>query len=66
MSKVDSNNNKLYYAAVDTSVYDQCIMVRMNGSNSTNNWNNKWDQSPDLTLANFDIFKVTGWTSAEL
>lgn len=38
--------------AVDTDTYNKVIFVRMNPSNSTNNWdsNNKWNQTGDLSI----------------
>lgn len=38
------------------------IFCRMNGGNTTNNWNNKWNQTGDLSYptSNFH-FKITSW-----
>ena len=30
--------------------YNKVIFCRMNPSSSTNNWNNKWNQTGDLTI----------------
>ena len=43
--------------------YTNFIIVRMNGSTTENNWNNKWNQSPDLSTASGTVVKATGWGS---
>lgn len=42
-----------YYYAVTPSdkAYPNCIFVRMNGSTSDNNWNNKWNQTGNLSFS---------------
>ena len=39
----------IYYCE-KPSGYTKVIFVRMNGSNQTNDWNNKWNQTGNLTL----------------
>ena len=39
-----------YYKVTVPASYPNIIFVRMNGSTSTNNWNNKWNQTGDLTI----------------
>lgn len=48
MTKVDN----LYYCVQvpTTHTYPNVIFVRMNPSNKTNNWDNKWNQSHDLDV----------------
>ena len=46
--------------------YTMVIFCRMNGGNATNNWNNKWNQSGDLTVpTNGDnLFTPSDWNNA--
>ena len=46
MTKVSTN----FYKVTVPSGYTSVIFCRMNGSNSTNNWTNKWNQTPDLSI----------------
>ena len=39
-----------YYVCDIPSGYTKVIFCRMNGSQTTNNWDNKWNQTGDLTL----------------
>ena len=39
-----------YYKVEVPSGYTKVIFCRMNPSNSTNDWNNKWNQTGDLTI----------------
>ena len=39
-----------YYEAVVPSGYSNIIFCRMNPSTTANNWNNKWNQTSDLTI----------------
>ena len=41
----------LWKVAVPNSAYTNVIFVRMNGSTSDNNWNNKWNQTGDLSIS---------------
>ena len=48
MTKVTDN---LYEVAIPTNKdYPNVIFCRMNPSSAANNWDNKWNQSPDLTI----------------
>lgn len=38
------------YYVVKPSGYSKVIFCRMNGSNNTNNWENKWNQTVDLSI----------------
>lgn len=50
MTKVDDETD-LYQVDVPTSKsYPNVIFCRMNPSTSANNWNNKWNQTGDLTI----------------
>ena len=48
MTPVDCNGD--YYSVDIPKGYSNFIFCRMNGANQTNNWNNKWNQTLDLTL----------------
>ena len=51
VSMEDSNGDGIYEVTVPTSkTYPSIIFCRMNPSTSANNWNNKWDQTNDLTI----------------
>ena len=39
----------VYYLNLPTGAYDRLIICRMNGSTTANNWDNKWNQSGDIT-----------------
>ena len=45
----DSNGDGVYEAVVPAG-YSNVIFCRMNPSASANNWNNKWNQTADLTV----------------
>lgn len=47
----------------DFAAYTSIIFCRMNGSTTENNWNNKWNQSDDLTIGTSRTFEVTDWNS---
>ena len=48
-SMTDSDGDGIYECAVPSG-YTSVIFCRMNGSNSTNNWSNKWNQTSDLGI----------------
>ena len=51
----------LWAAAVPTG-YDSVIFVRMNGETSENNWDNKWNQTGDLSANNvFKTYTIEAW-----
>ena len=50
MSETVTVNGTKYYKVAVPSGYPKVIFCRMNPSNSTNNWNNKWNQTGDLTI----------------
>ena len=51
VSMTDSNGDGIYEVTVPTSkVYPNVIFCRMNPGASANNWNNKWNQTADLTI----------------
>ena len=56
--------DSVYRVAVPSG-YPNVIFVRMNGANTSNDWNNKWNQSPDLSVPsnNYQMYTVSGWGS---
>ena len=52
VSMADSNGDGVYEVKVPTDkVYPNVIFCRMNPSATANNWNNKWNQTADLTIS---------------
>lgn len=51
VSMTDSDKDGIYEVAIPTGkTYPSVIFCRMNGGQSANNWNNKWNQTEDLTI----------------
>lgn len=48
-SMSDGDGDGTYSVTIDPK-YTKVIFCRMNGGNSTNNWDNKWNQTGDLTI----------------
>ena len=47
----DPDGDGIYEVAKPTNKnYPSVIFCRMNSGTSANNWNNKWDQTKDLTV----------------
>lgn len=44
-----SDEEGIYVASFDSETYPQMIICRMNGETTDNNWDNRWNQSDDLT-----------------
>ena len=42
--------------------YVNVIFCRMNGANTTNNWNNKWNQTGDLLTGDGSVFTINNGT----
>ena len=49
-SMTDADGDGYYECAVPTGGYTSVIFCRMNGSAAANNWDNKWNQTADLTI----------------
>ncbi len=61
MSPVDGETN--IYGAEITNPYTNVIFCRMNPATTDNNWNNKWNQTADLTVpSDKNWYKVTDGT----
>ncbi len=43
-------DGEYYYCEVPAGNYPKVIFCRMNPANTTNNWENKWNQTADLTI----------------
>lgn len=54
----------LYRATVDKK-YTGYVICRMNGGTTVNNWDNKWDQTYDITAADGIYCKITGYNSGD-
>ena len=51
VSMTDMNIDGVYEVVIPADhAYPNVIFCRMNGGNSTNNWNNKWNQTGDLKI----------------
>ena len=56
---VDMNEEENNYYSVDRRLdYKKVIFCRMNPNTSENNWNNKWNQTPDLDIAYDNCYNV--------
>ena len=50
------------YEVSPSQSYSNVIFCRMNGSTTTNNWNNKWNQTNDLTCdGTKTLYTISGW-----
>lgn len=47
---VDSNDDNIYEVNIPVGGYTKIIFCRMNPNTTSNNWDNKWNQSADLTI----------------
>ena len=48
-----SNEDYIYKVTIPTDhSYDRVIFCRMNGGTTANNWDNRWNQTVDITIAN--------------
>lgn len=68
VSMTDANGDGVYEVTVPTAkVYPNVIFCRMNPGAAANNWNNKWNQTADLTIptsgANHFTVKEGTWDS---
>ena len=57
MTKVEGETD-LYYAVVPSGTWPNVIFCRMNPSATANNWNNKWNQTADLSFGSNNLFTV--------
>ena len=62
----DSDSDGLYEIAV-SSIFENFLFARMNGSTTENNWDNKWNQTDDLTIPTnneYIVYEITGWDNS--
>ena len=52
-------DGKAYKTAVNK--YAKIIFVRLKNTATTPNWNDKWNQTNDLTFASNNCYQITGW-----
>ena len=50
----------LYSVAIDDD-NDNVIFVRLNSTSTAPSWDNKWNQTPNLTIGSYDTFTITDW-----
>ena len=64
-SLIDTNADKIYECSIIPGGFTYVVFCRMKGSDSTNNWDNKWNQTPDLQIPSNgnNFFTITGWGS---
>ena len=62
VSMTDFDGDGIYSCVVPNG-YSKLIFCRMNGSKIDNNWNNKWNQTGDLTIQTNGnmLFTITSW-----
>lgn len=58
-------SDEWWAAKSPTGNYTKLIYVRLNGSNQSNNWNNKWNQTADLTYDGKNVCEITGWDQSQ-
>ena len=51
------------YSADIPDGFTNVIFVRMNGAKSENSWDNKWNQTEDLTIQSGGTYHISGWGS---
>lgn len=59
--KLTDENNDGYYEGTIPAGYTNVIFTRMNPANTTLGWDNKWNQTNDLSISGKDTFTITGW-----
>ena len=67
MTRVEGETDIIYEVTVPTGNWTNVIFCRMNPSASANNWNNKWNQTADLTFdgtKNLFTVKAGAWDGA--
>ncbi len=50
VSMTDSDNDGVYEGEIPSGTWPNVIFCRMNGNTTANNWDNKWNQTGDLTV----------------
>ncbi len=62
-SMITTGTDDIYYADIPSGTWTGLIFVRMNPNSSDNNWNNKWNQTADLTTneTNKNLYTISDW-----
>ena len=62
----DADSNGIYECAIPAG-YPNVIFCRMNPDKAENNWDNKWNQTPDLVVKESygKYYYITGWNIGE-
>ena len=62
---MSSSGNSIYTVTVPDG-YSSVIFCRMNGSTTDNTWNNKWNQTSDLSVSDGigKTYYITGWDNS--
>lgn len=61
---VDTNNDGMYECVIPEG-YTNVIFCRMNPATTENNWDNKWNQTVDLTIGEGNLFTIENpWDEA--
>ena len=63
MTKVEGETD-LYEVVSPSKEFTNVIFCRMNPGASANNWNNKWNQTKDLTISGTK-YTITGWGDSD-
>ena len=54
----------IYEGVIPEGTWGKLIFTRMNPSVSANNWDNKWNQTGDLTSLDNEFYVITGWDNS--
>lgn len=69
VSMTDSDSDGIFEVNIPTGYTfgDNVIFCRMNGSTTYNGWNNKWNQTADLTIPTDgkNLYTVTSWDGSD-
>ena len=50
-----------YTVEIDASKYAKVIFCRMNPASEEMNWDNRWNQTSDLTIGEDNLYTITAW-----
>ena len=62
---LDNSNSSVKVPDVPDGI-DTVIFVRMNGKTTENTWDNRWNQTEDLSISAGSTFTATGWGKDKL
>ena len=61
-SMTNTGDEGIYKVTIPSGNWANVIFCRMNGSTSSNNWNNKWDQTGDLAIVYCKVYTISSWS----